>query len=57
MMWRRTKEQLVAKFGQAPPRGSAMYGVMRAFQMRRTRLPRPQVDRAPPKIARLFKRG
>jgi len=45
VMWRRTKAQIDAKFGQAPPRGSAMYAVMRAFQMRRSRLPRPQVAR------------
>jgi Protein of unknown function (DUF3043) len=45
LMWRRTKERIIAKFGQAPPRGSAMYAVMRTFQMRRSRLPRPQVAR------------
>jgi hypothetical protein len=55
MMWRRTKAKIVAKFGEAPPRGSAMYAVMRAFQMRRSRLPRPQVERASPKIAAAFK--
>jgi len=45
LMWRRAKAQIVAKFGEAPPRGSAMYAVLRAFQMRRSRLPRPQVER------------
>ena len=45
LLWRRTKAKIVAKFGDAPPRGSAMYAVMRAFQMRRSRLPRPQVAR------------
>jgi hypothetical protein len=45
VMWRRTKKSIVAKFGEAPPRGSAMYAVMRSFQMRRSRLPRPQVTR------------
>jgi len=54
-MWRRTKALIVAKFGEAPPRGSAMYAVMRAFQMRRSRLPRPQVERARPKIVGVFK--
>ena len=44
-MWRGTKKKIVAKFGEAPPRGSAMYAVMRSFQMRRSRLPRPQVAR------------
>ena len=45
LMWRRIKAKIIAKFGDAPPRGSAMYAVMRAFQMRRSRLPRPQVER------------
>lgn len=45
LMWRRIKAGTVAKFGQVPPRGSAMYAVLRAFQMRRSRLPRPQVSR------------
>ena len=45
LMWRRIKAKIVARFGEAPPRGSAMYAVLRAFQMRRSRLPRPQVER------------
>ena len=45
LLWRRTKAKIVAKFGEAPPRGSAMYAVIRALQMRRSRLPRPQVAR------------
>ena len=45
LMWRRIKARIVARFGEAPPRGSAMYAVLRAFQMRRSRLPRPQVTR------------
>ncbi|MEP7018877.1 MAG: DUF3043 domain-containing protein [Actinomycetota bacterium] len=45
LLWRRTKAKIIAKFGEAPPRGSAMYAVIRAFQMRRSRLPRPQVAR------------
>ncbi|MEP7035608.1 MAG: DUF3043 domain-containing protein [Actinomycetota bacterium] len=45
LMWRRTKAKIVARFGEAPPRGSAMYAVIRAFQMRRSRLPRPQIAR------------
>jgi len=56
MMWRATKAKIVTKFGEAPPRGSTMYAVMRAFQMRRSRLPRPQVDRARPKFLGGFKR-
>ena len=38
------KRSIRRQFGEVP-RGSAGYGVMRAFQMRRTRLPRPQVSR------------
>jgi hypothetical protein len=45
LMWRRIKKSVQTKFGEAPPKGSAMYAVMRAFQMRRSRLPRPQVAR------------
>ena len=32
------------KFGGAE-KGDAWYAIMRAFQMRRTRMPKPQVDR------------
>ncbi len=43
---RRLKKKLTARFGAAViPRGTLVYGVLRAFQMRRTRLPRPQVKR------------
>ena len=43
---RRLKKLLTAKFGaQKVVRGTVMYGVMRAFQMRRMRLPKPQVQR------------
>jgi hypothetical protein len=44
-MWRRVRKQLVATFGEEPPRGAAWYAVTRAFQLRRSRLPRPQVAR------------
>ncbi len=40
VMWLGLKKRLVAKFGEVP-RGTAMYAVMRAFQLRRSRLPRP----------------
>ena len=39
------KRKLDARFGDKVPRGSLMYGVLRTFQMRRTRLPKPQVKR------------
>jgi len=46
LMWRRTKKRIIARFGAGQvPQGAAMYAVMRAFQMRRSRLPRPQVKR------------
>lgn len=46
LMWRKLKRQLREKFGaDQVPKGSGMYAVMRAFQIRRTRLPRPVVAR------------
>lgn len=46
LMWRRVKARLIAKFGaDKVPRGAMMYAVMRAFQLRPTRMPKPQVKR------------
>jgi hypothetical protein len=46
LMWRRLKKRLLAKFGAAQTvRGLAMYAAMRSFQLRRSRMPRPQVNR------------
>ena len=46
LMWRRIRKHLIARFGaDRLERGLAMYAVMRAFQMRRTRMPRPMVGR------------
>jgi hypothetical protein len=46
LMWRRLKARLVAKFGaDKVPQGATMYTVMRAFQLRPTRMPKPQVKR------------
>ena len=46
LMWRRIKSRLVAKFGAGHvPQGATMYAVMRAFQLRPTRMPKPQVKR------------
>ena len=43
---RQLKKRLEARFDSAQiPRGTLMYGVTRAFQMRRLRLPKPQVAR------------
>jgi hypothetical protein len=43
-MWRSVKKRIVAKFGaEHIPRGVAMYAVLRAFQIRPARLPKPQV--------------
>lgn len=46
MMWRGLKKRIVAKFGaDAVPRGAVAYAVMRVFQLRRQRMPKPQVAR------------
>lgn len=44
-MWRGLKKRVAAKFPpeQIPARGLAMYAVLRAFQIRPSRLPKPQV--------------
>jgi hypothetical protein len=44
LMWRRTRTKVEAKFGRSE-KGDAWYGIMRAFQMRRTRMPKPQIAR------------
>ena len=44
LLWRGLKRRLVEKFG-ATAKGDLMYAVMRTFQIRRTRMPRPQVQR------------
>lgn len=45
LLWRRVKRRVTAEFGQEPPKGSATYVAFRAFQMRMSRVPRPQVAR------------
>jgi hypothetical protein len=47
LMYRGLKKRLAAKFGDdaASTKGNGMYAAMRAFQMRRSRMPRPQVKR------------
>ncbi len=40
IMWRKLKKKLIAKFGDVE-RGTVMYAVTRAFQLRRARLPKP----------------
>ncbi|MBX9246907.1 DUF3043 domain-containing protein, partial [Actinotalea ferrariae] len=44
LLSRTLKRRMTEKFGEVQ-RGAVMYGVLRAFQMRRTRLPKPQVAR------------
>ncbi len=44
LMWRGLKKRLRAKFGEhVVVRGTAMYAVLRVFQIRPSRLPKPQV--------------
>lgn len=45
LLWRRVKRKVLAKFGTPPPKGSAFYTIMRSFQMRMSRIPRPRVKR------------
>ncbi|MFX0537315.1 DUF3043 domain-containing protein [Ornithinimicrobium sp. Y1847] len=45
LLWRRTKKRYAEAFGEEPPKGSALYVVLRSFQMRMSRIPRPQVAR------------
>ncbi|MFL6080383.1 MAG: DUF3043 domain-containing protein [Ornithinibacter sp.] len=47
LMYRGLKKRLRTKFGDdaASAKGNGMYAAMRAFQMRRSRMPRPQVKR------------
>ncbi len=47
LMWRGLRRRLVEKFGDdvAKTRGNGMYAAMRAFQLRRSRMPRIQVSR------------
>ncbi len=41
----RLRKQLNARFPNEPKRGAVAYGLMRTLQMRRLRLPKPQVKR------------
>lgn len=46
LLARKLRSLLEDRFGAAKiPRGTVMYGVLRAYQMRRMRLPKPQVER------------
>jgi hypothetical protein len=47
LMWRGLRRRLTEKFGEdaAKTRGNGMYAAMRAFQLRRSRMPRVQVAR------------
>ena len=47
-MWRRLKKRIVDATGEAPPPRAWWYAGMRAFQMRFTRMPKPQVPRGIP---------
>ena len=47
LMYRSLKKKLAAKFGDeaAAAKGNGMYAAMRAFQLRRSRMPRALVKR------------
>ncbi|MEV0095766.1 DUF3043 domain-containing protein [Streptomyces sp. NPDC050738] len=44
-LWFRLKKQINLRFPDEPKRGAVAYGLMRTLQMRRMRLPKPQVKR------------
>ncbi|MEU5216209.1 DUF3043 domain-containing protein [Streptomyces sp. NPDC020807] len=44
-IWIRLRKQLNERFPNEPKRGAVAYGLMRTLQMRRLRLPKPQVKR------------
>lgn len=52
LLWRRTKKQFATAFGFEAGKGSAAYVIMRSFQMRMSRVPRPAVKRGDPLVRR-----
>lgn len=48
LLWRQTKARFTTEFGHEPAKGSAMYVVLRSFQMRGSRIPRPAVKPGDP---------
>jgi len=44
-LWRKVQRETSERFGAAESRGVGRYAVMRALQLRKARLPRPQVQR------------
>lgn len=44
-IWIRLKKQIAVRFPDEPKRGAIAYALMRTLQMRRLRLPKPQVKR------------
>ncbi|HKJ11913.1 MAG TPA: DUF3043 domain-containing protein [Ornithinimicrobium sp.] len=47
-LWRRTRKSFFEEFGTEPAPRSGLYVVLRSFQMRMSRVPRPQVQRGEP---------
>ncbi|MFI5755386.1 DUF3043 domain-containing protein [Streptomyces sp. NPDC051569] len=45
VLWIRLRKELAARFPDTPKRGAVPYGLMRTLQIRRLRLPKPQVKR------------
>lgn len=48
LLWRRTKAKIIQRWGPEIPAGSAMYCIMRCFQMRWSRRPVAMVKRGEP---------
>lgn len=51
LLWMRVKKRATAAFGEEPPKGSKSYVILRAFQMRGSRVPRPKIKRGEPVVA------
>ncbi len=50
LLWRRTKRAYTEAYHHEPPKGSVMYLLLRSFQMRMSRVPRPSVERGTPLV-------
>lgn len=52
LLARRAKRRIAEEFGTEAPKGTSMYVVLRSMQMRMSRVPRPQIKRGDPVVAK-----